>query len=250
MMFAWKEDMVRFMTDASEHSDFHALLTKEIVQQLGPGGHICDAGCGLGYLSRAMSPYFDKITAVDINSDAIAGLRTRIAAGEYPNITPICGDIHKCLPETPYDKMVFCLFGQLSEIFSIAKQQCRGKLVIIKKNWPCHTFSLTHPPRKGRSLIDVCDILQRLGIDHSAGTCAIELGQPLRSEADAVRFFRLYSHDPDPEAIEFEHILPLLQTGPSEEFPYYLPARKKLGILTLDARQIPDAFPPEMETIL
>lgn len=245
MMFAWKQDMIRFMTDAAEYSDFHALLAKEIVQRLGPGGHVCDAGCGLGHLSRAMSPYFDKITSIDINRDAIAGLKTQVAAGEYPNIFPVCGDIHKISPEKAYDKMVFCLFGKLAEIFAIAKAQCRGNIVIIKKNWPCHTFSLTHPPRKGRSLEEICDILDKLGIDYSADACAIELGQPLRSEEDAVRFFRLYSHDPHPESIEFEHILPLLQTGASEEFPYYLPARKKLGILTLDARQI-----PELETIL
>jgi len=250
MMFAWKEDMIRFMTDASEHSDFHTLLAKEIAQRIGPGGHVCDAGCGLGYLSRAMSPYFDKITSIDISPNAIARLQLQVQTGQYPKIQPVCGDIHEILPETPYDKMVFCLFGKLSEIFAIAKAQCRGKIVIIKKNWPCHTFSLTHPPRKGRSLEEVCDILERLGIGYQADTCAIELGQPLRSEADAVRFFRLYSHDPDPEAITFQHILPLLQAGNREEFPYYLPARKKLGILTLDARQIPEAFPANMETIL
>lgn len=245
MMFAWKEDMIRFMTDASEYSDFHTKLAAQILQHLGPGGHVCDAGCGLGHLSRAMSPYFDKITSVDINRDAIAGLQTQVAAGEYFNIAPVCGDIHKLSPEIPYDKMVFCLFGKLTEIFAIAKSQCRGKIVIIKKNWSCHTFSLTHPPRNGRSLEEVCAVLEQLGIDYSADACAIELGQPLRSEEDAVRFFRLYSHDPNPEAIEFEHILPLLQKSTSEEFPYYLPARKKLGILTLDAQQL-----PEMETIL
>ena len=248
MMFAWKQDMIRFMTDAAEYSDFHALLAKEIVQRLGPGGHVCDAGCGLGHLSRAMSPYFDKITAIDISQDAIAGLQAQ--AGQYPNIDPVCGNIHELSPKTPYDKMVFCLFGKMDEILSVSKRQCRGKIVIIKKNWPCHVFSLTHPPREGRSLEEVCQILSRLGIACEAKNCAIELGQPLRSAEDAVRFFRLYSHDPHPESIEFEHILPLLQRGKGEEFPYYLPARKKLGILTIDTRQIPDQIPPEMECIL
>ena len=87
MMFAWKEDMIRFMTDASEQSQFHALLAKEIAQRIGPGGHVCDAGCGLGYLSRAMSPYFDQITSIDISPDAIAGLQAQVAAGNYPNLS-------------------------------------------------------------------------------------------------------------------------------------------------------------------
>lgn len=243
MMSAWKEDMIRFMTDASEHSDFHALLAKEIARHLGQGGHMCDAGCGLGYLSRAMSPYFDKITAVDVSPAAISGLQAQVDTGQYSNIQPICGDIHTLCPNPRYDWMVFCLFGQLSEIFTIAKQQCRGKLAIIKKNWPCHTFSLTHPPRKGCSLQQVCSVLERQNIPHFAKSCAIELGQPLRNLEDAVRFFRLYSHDPNPEGITKEQILPLLRPGTSEEFPYYLPARKKLGILILDAQQIPDEFP-------
>lgn len=250
MMSAWTEDMIRFMTDASEHSDFHTLLAGEIAQRLGPGGHMCDAGCGLGYLSRAMSPYFDKITSIDISRDAIAGLLAQVQAGQYQNLHPICGNIHENPPETPYDKMVFCLFGQLSEIFSIARRQCRGSIVIIKKNWPCHTFSLSHPPRKGRSLAQICVLLDELGIGYRADTCAIELGQPLRSLEDAVRFFQLYSHDPNPEAITIEHLLPLLKAGPSEEFPYYLPARKKLGVLTLDARQIPDQISTDTEAIL
>ena len=250
MMSDWKQDMIRFMTDASEHSDFHALLAKEIVRHIGAGGHVCDAGCGLGYLSRAMSPYFEKITSIDRSRDAMAGLQAQAAAGQYPNIHPICGDIHAVCPDPLYDKMVFCLFGQLPEIFAIAKQQCRGKIIIIKKNWPSHAFSLTHPPRYGRSLTEVCNLLDLQNIPYFAESCAIELGQPLRSLEDAVRFFHLYSHDPEPQSITKERVLPLLRPGCSEEFPYYLPAQKKLGILTLDARQIPETFPPYMETIL
>ena len=242
MMSAWKEDMIRFMNDASEQSDFHRLLAKKIAQRIGSGGHVCDAGCGLGYLSRAMSPYFDKITSIDISRNAMADLQTQVAAGQYPNIHPICGDIHAIHPEPLYDKMVFCLYGQLSEILTIARQQCRGKIIIIKKNWPCHAFSLTHPPRHGRSLGQICDLLDQYQIPYLAESCAIELGQPLRSLADAVRFFRLYSHDPNPEAITPAQVLPLLTAGGSEEFPYYLPASKKIGILVLDVRQIPDVF--------
>ena len=50
-MFQWNEEMVRFMRDASEYSDYHRRLVQWMLPDLHPGDHICDAGCGLGYLS-------------------------------------------------------------------------------------------------------------------------------------------------------------------------------------------------------
>lgn len=235
MLYLWKDDMVRFMRDASERSDFHALLAQRISQSLGPGGHICDAGCGLGYLSQALSPYYDRVTAIDVAPNAISRLQS-IAP---PNVTAICGDIHSHSPEEPYDKMVFCLFGNLSEIFTLARQQCRGAFIIIKKNWPCHTFSVTRQPNHSLSLAELTALLDARQIPFEAQACALELGQPLRSLDDAVAFFRLYSHDPDPGAITADQVIHRLESTSDPEFPYYLPARKHLGILTLDARDIP-----------
>lgn len=55
-MFRWNKDMIRFLQDASEFCDYHGNLAARIMQEL-PDGDICDAGCGLGYLSLALSPY-------------------------------------------------------------------------------------------------------------------------------------------------------------------------------------------------
>lgn len=235
MLFLWKDDMVRFMRDASERSDFHALLAQKIVGNLGIGGHICDAGCGLGYLSQALSPYYDRVTAIDVAPNAISRLQD-IA---LPNVTAVCGDIHSYFPEVPYDKMVFCLFGALPEVFSLARRQCRGKVIIIKKNWRCHTFSVTRQPNHSLSLAEVAALLDARHIPYEAESCALELGQPLRSLEDAVKFFRLYSHDPDPDSITAAQIAHRLKSTGDPEFPYYVPARKQLGILTLDACDIP-----------
>ncbi len=240
MMFTWKPEMIRFMTDASEQSDFHSRLAQIILQHLGPGGHICDAGCGLGYLSRALSPYYDRITSIDISQAAIASLQDQRAQGLYPNISPICGDIHHIQPEPLYDHMVFCLFGQIEEIFQLARQQCRGKVVIIKKNWPCHAFSLTQQPNQNLRLEELCQCLDRQRIPYFAQSCTLELPQPLRTVADGVRFFQLYSRDPNPASITAEQVLPRLKPGSNPAFPFLLPAQKKLGILIIPAQALPD----------
>lgn len=55
-MFIWNEDMIRFLRDASEHSDYHHLLAEYLAKRLPENAHVCDAGCGLGYLSLAAGP--------------------------------------------------------------------------------------------------------------------------------------------------------------------------------------------------
>ena len=67
----------------------------------------------------------------------------------------------------------------------------------------------------------------------------LEFGQPLRSEADAVRFFRLYSRDERPEDIAFADIAPRLLRRDDPAFPLYLPERKRLGLIVFDAADIP-----------
>lgn len=242
MMFRWNEDMIRFMVDASERSDYHERLALKIATHIGFGGHICDAGCGLGYLSKAMHPYFDTITSVELMPQAISILQTCCNNGYFPKITPVCGNIHELAPEQPYDKMVFCLYGTIPEIFEIARAQCRGKIIIIKKNWSRHRFSVGSQLMKNYTLGRTCDILDYYNMPYTAEACSIELGQPFRNVDDAVRFFRLYSRDADPSAITAEQVLPRLIRQDSDQFPYYLPEAKKLGILVVDVNDIPENF--------
>ena len=64
-MFEWNADKVRFMEDAAAWGDFHARLAAALAPYL--GGRICDAGCGTGHLSLALSPYVKQVTAVDVS---------------------------------------------------------------------------------------------------------------------------------------------------------------------------------------
>ena len=66
------------------------------------------------------------------------------------------------------------------------------------------------------------------------------MGQPLRSLPDAERFFAQFGtsgHPPDTAQIQAR----LTKTG-MPEFPYFLPAKRMLGMIVLDARDIPDSI--------
>ena len=176
MMFQWSEDMVRFMRQASEYGDYHRRLADWMRPDLHKRDRLCDAGCGLGYLSLALAPYVQHITAADRNGDALAVLRENCAARGIDNIDIRCGDLFSMPPATAYDAMVFCFFGRMEEIAAIAKAQCRGTVFAFKKNYTTHRFSVgSHVTKNmkcqyGGNLYAVIkdhDILPHYGIDEN-----------------------------------------------------------------------------------
>ena len=106
-MFRWNEDMIRFLRDASEQSDYHRLLAETLAGRLPADAHVCDAGCGLGYLSLRLAPYCRRVTAVDVCEETLAVLRENCAKEGITNITPRCGEIDTLPPDAPYEAIVF-----------------------------------------------------------------------------------------------------------------------------------------------
>lgn len=109
-MFIWNEDMIRFLRDASEHSDYHHLLAEYLAKRLPENAHVCDAGCGLGYLSLQLAPYCRQVTAVDVSPEALAVLAANCDKEKIKNVDIRCGEIAELPPDEPYDAMVFCFF--------------------------------------------------------------------------------------------------------------------------------------------
>ena len=109
-MFVWTPDMIRFMQAANEKSDYHACLAAILAPKLSGCRTLCDAGCGLGALSAALSPYFEQITAADVSDEALDVLRQTIQTRQLTNITPLHCDLLTSEDKTQYDAMVFCFF--------------------------------------------------------------------------------------------------------------------------------------------
>ena len=182
MMFQWSEDMVRFMRQASEYGDYHRRLADWMRPDLHKRDRLCDAGCGLGYLSLALAPYVQHITAADRNGDALAVLRENCAARGIDNIDIRCGDLFSMPPDAAYDAMVFCFFGRMEEIAAIAKAQCRGTAFAFKKNYTTHRFSVGSHATGSDSFRAAKAWLRARGVPFTAQElCAVALSDKKRA---------------------------------------------------------------------
>ena len=228
-MQRWSPEIIRYLYTAADHSRYYQDLARQLGAFLRPEDRVCDAGCGLGLLSRALLPYCAHVTAVDRSPAAVAALRAR---GEDPKLSALTGDIRELPPRQPYDAMVFCLFGDVEEALTVARQQCRGTVLLIRRDYAYHRFSTGRVP-VGFTAADSEDTLRHLGLSYRMERFSLEFGQPLRSLEDARRFFRLYDRSgaADPP-------LHRLTAGPSAEFPYYLPNRKDLCLLAVETGTI------------
>ena len=238
MMQLWERDMVRFMRDASEYGTYHQELAKWLSPYLNKEMNICDAGCGLGYLSLALAPYVSSVTGVERHPDASAVLAENSRRLSLDNVIPRCGPIETTLPDTPYDAMVFCFFGGIDEILTIAKRQCRGRVFLITRNYTTHRFSVGEHKTGSYGRRTSHDTLEKLGIPFEENRLSMEFGQPFRSFADARRFYETYSKDADKAVITDEFLMDKLVAGEGE-FPYYMPHRRQLAILTFESKDIP-----------
>ena len=239
MMFQWSEDMVRFMRQASEYGDYHRRLADWMRPDLHKRDRLCDAGCGLGYLSLALAPYVQHITAADRNGDALAVLRENCAARGIDNIDIRCGDLFSMPPATAYDAMVFCFFGRMEEIAAIAKAQCRGTVFAFKKNYTTHRFSVGSHATGSDSFSAAKAWLSARGVPFTAQEMALELGQPFRSWESARRFFEIYSRDEDKSVITDAFLRSkLVETGRAD-FPLYMPHQRPVGCLKFSVEDLP-----------
>lgn len=225
MKFLWTKEQIRFLLDASEKSDYDRLLAERIRSAAPNAESICDAGCGLGGLSMELAARFSSVTAVDCSENALRCLRER--AEKTKNLNILQADLSEYVPESPFDAMVFCYFGQTEQILEIARRCCTGTVLLVKRNYDTHRFSL----RAGRHHRDTADsaaaFLHAQGIVFRREDLETEFGQPFRSLSDAVRFFTLYGGESVSEAA----VRKRLQTTSDPEFPYYFPQKKRVSLL-------------------
>lgn len=233
MMQDWTSEAISFLQDAAAYGSYYEQLAEFLLPCLPETGHVCDAGCGLGFLALQLAKRCGKVTAIDRSERAIAVLRKQNKA---ENLTPLCCDIFS--HRGCYDAMVFCYFGSLCEILTLARRLCKGTVAVVGRKSREHRFSMKRIEREGhrRQLSD--DWLTEQGIPHQKIPLTLEFGQPFRNLEDALRFFRLY--DKSGEDIRAEQILPRLSEIRHETYSYYLPETREMDVLIFDAQAIPE----------
>lgn len=237
MMQIWDMAAVAFMRDAIAYCHYAERLAAVLLKYLPADGHICDAGCGIGALSAALARFCREVTAVDISQTAIDTLRQNSAA---VNLHAVCADIYTMQPKAPYDAMVFCYFGRTDEILRIAKRQCVGRVLLVKRDCAAHRFSMGHVEQPLHRRETTRDLLLAEHIPFSSERLSLELGQPFRSLDDALAFFRLYNTSDIP--VTEASVLPRLQKTQNAEFPYYLPELRQMELFVFETRDIPAAY--------
>ena len=236
-MSLWTPEMIRFMKDASEYAGYYRALAQKIAEIVPETSHICDAGCGLGDLSLALSERFDRVTAVDIAPQATAVLQKKLLDRPRPNLECRTGDIARMVPQTPYDAMVFCFFGRIDQALAIARAQCRGQVLLLLRNSADHRFAAGRPPRACAPFEFAKGRLDEMKIPYRAQAFEIEFGQPFENPEDALKFFRVYA-EPDAAPPDPEEILKRLQRTNSEAFPFYLPSKNPIGMIAIRTEDI------------
>ena len=226
-MFKWTQESIAYMDDACRRTDFHRKLTAELRPYLRETDCVCDAGCGLGYLSLSLAPYVGAVTAVERDSQALAVLEREVKARGIANVTAVQDDVLAYRPDTRFDAMVFCFFGSMDEILAAAARCCRGTVLAVVRNDARHRFSGKSRGPGRHSYETACRILTEKGINFTTRTASFAFDQPFRSLEAARRFFELYGGSEDWRAR-------LVETG-DPEFPWRLPSRRDFGLIVFQA---------------
>lgn len=234
-MLIWNDVQTRFMQEATEFEGFNLRLAEMILPYLTPDASICDAGCGLGYLSAALAPHVKLATCVDINPRAIDFARQMFLQKGITNVAPRCGDMRDC--QEVFDHMVFCLYGNIEEAVEIARRCCRGKAVMIKHNYTAHRFSVQHKEGHLDHYDSSIAYLAEQGIQAEHYPFTLRMGQPFRNLQEARCFFELYSRDEDPTLITEAFIKSKLIPIRRGEYNYYMPHDRHLGLLVWNAQE-------------
>lgn len=235
MMIHWDEEEIRFMRDSAEYLKFADVQAEHILPYLPPEAAACEGGCGLGYLSLALSPYVKHITAVERSPEALMVLRQNLQEQKIGNITAIAADIFSVKPERPYDAMVFCRFGTVDEILKLAAEQCGGTVVVLTLANSNHRFTLAKRAVKRKEWFSR-EELDRLKIPYRQERFAVETGQPFRSLDDAVRFFRIY--DRSGEKITEKQVQSRLEPDSQGVYPLYSPMKSDFRLLAFQADDV------------
>jgi hypothetical protein len=237
-MHHWEPAMIRFMQDASEQSDYFSELAKRIAPHCSPDMYVCDAGCGLGYLSFELAPYVAHIDAIDKVSAVTNTMRHLLAGRSLLNISIQTSHLADLSTDISYDLMLCCLSVSFDEAEALARAHHAKKLIVIHK---LKQGSRSTPATRCRSNLycagddpRIAHMVTPGGIECCGEVFTLELGQPLRTLQDTGQFFETYRDDLNPGSSDFSALFSQLEYRDSNDWPYYFPKQRRLCMFVLD----------------
>ena len=236
MAFIWTESKIKFFTDASEYTGFHAEIAESIKPHLNSDWSMCDMGCGLGYIDFQLAPCVKAIDAIDNSELAIDDYYKRLAASNIKNINLELTNTDG-LSGREWDAILLSFYGRpgeaLDHIFSMAKKSVimlayvealpegQGKL---KKNTGRPTTS------------DMENYLIENNYDYEVIIKSIDFGQPFERIDDVTKYYESYTREEDPgkRTQQIEEVLASVKPLNDSKFSYYLPKKKDIGVFVVN----------------
>lgn len=235
MSFTWTEEKIKFYKDASRYTGFHRQVGEIIRPYLDENWTLCDLGCGLGLIDFEISPYVNRITAIDLSDLAISDYRKRLEASSIENISVESGDSDEVKGRL-WDAVLLSFFGkpgeELDRIFSMAEKEAilityvdplSEKHGQLKKNHNRPTTS------------DYEAHIKNKGYKYEIIYKDMDFGQPFRSLEEAGLYHESYSRETDPDKrtqLIRKNLKDVESTG-DKEFPYFLSKKKGIGIIVV-----------------
>lgn len=222
--FGWYRDSDLY-THFSEH------LRSILLPLLPTGGTLCDMGCGAALLDMELAGDFSAITCIDRSETAIHCVREELENRGIRNIEAICMDSART--EGKWDVVLAMNYGAEPEKIRHFLDLARDRVILVVRASNVSEIVSNHSRKLDcHDLITLPEVLDGEGFSYRSFPIELEHGQPFRSKEEAKKFARLYYGLVESEEIE-RFIRERLTETEDADFPFYLPKKKKLGVIEI-----------------
>lgn len=229
MAFTWNQKSIQWYLNASRYGDFHMRLAEKIAPYVQKEDRVCDLGCGLGRLDLQLAAAVSHITCVDVDQTVLDILAQDTK--EKPNLSVRCCDVRDI--QEKFDVVMMAFFGYPPQLMLECMKLAKHRMIrVVHANSNVSLQPGAHG-RKRETIADISAFLDKAGYKYEVIPGAFEFGQPLVSENDARDFIKGKHAALSGQEIERLLMVHLMETG-REDFPFYLPQKKDLGIFIID----------------
>ncbi len=241
MAFVWNKQNLVWFEKAAELTTFYRDIAAHCAFLLRPSARVLDLGCGAGYLSLALAPHVESVTALDLNTEAIRFLRHKAAREGLGNIRGKVEDWTALGAEQSADVVFLSYCDGLMTRLDKLGELTRQYLVVVlpdvsrESRFTFGTIPLSAKPRKHRETLQKAVLfLGQERISYHLIRLSSEFGQPFDSVEDFEAFLEYYYRVPKGSIPPEELTVCLQKRGDG----YYLPKRRQSGILILKKEDI------------
>ena len=232
MAFQWNRQTIEWYKQAAEDSKFHIYLAQLLLPYVEHQDIIGEFGCGIGTLSVQLSPYVQKIVAIDTNEIAIETLSNTISEYGINNIFPYKMSYEKYDNEEKFDHLLMCFFGNIrtKEQLEYFLSFCKKKFFYIVSAFSKEERVCSKIPVKRRVYADeFLNLLEEQKLSYEYIHTTLEFGQPFQNEDEIEQFINHYYREcMDKKEIFYDRVIR------REDGSFYLPKQKQIGIFVVE----------------